>query len=126
VALRGGCWCALTPGAARSHGRGGRGGGALLNLGAAPDLTGVTTPKPSLNGTCALCEVPFRVGDQYVAVWQRKPVRTAVLLGITVHRACYGQLDLGDLGRIFRALERGLAVPLRVLRPAAALPSREG
>jgi len=85
-------------------------------LGAAPDLTGASTPKPTLNGTCALCEVPFRVGDQYVAVWQRKPMRTAVLLGITVHRACYAQLDRGDLTQVFAALEEGLSLPLRLLR----------
>src|SRR5437899_2336700 len=98
--------------------------GPYVALGAAPDLSGALTAKPTLNGTCALCEVPFRVGDAYVAIWQRRPRGVAVLLGVTVHRACYGQLDLGDLGRIFRALERGLAVPLRVLRPVAALPPR--
>jgi hypothetical protein len=86
---------------------------------------GQVLPKPMFSAACALCEEPFRVGDQYVSLWQRKPAGTRLLLGITLHRACYGQLDLGDLTRIFAALERGLALPLQALRVESTVQSPE-
>jgi len=87
-----------------------------LNLGARPSLEGSLQAAPGLSPVCALCEIAFRVGDEYQVIWPAKPPGERVLLLLTVHRGCARQLGAGDLGRIFAALERGLRVPLRILR----------
>jgi hypothetical protein len=82
---------------------------------------------------CALCWEAFRIGDVYKSIWPkttaggwrsaagdtpRPPTagtRPPVRLGISVHLGCFGQLDPGDLTRIFGALEKRLAIPIAVL-----------
>jgi hypothetical protein len=65
---------------------------------------------------CALCWEAFRIGDAYTSIWRKggRPVGERGL-SINVHPRCLGQLDPGDLTRIFAALERRLAHPLAVL-----------
>jgi hypothetical protein len=79
-----------------------------------PGIADQFVVPPVHHGRCALCGVSFLVGDQYKAVWM--PGRFGLPgLGLNVHQTCYGQLAPGDVARIFAALERGLALPLRVL-----------
>jgi hypothetical protein len=47
--------------------------------------------------------VAFREGEEFKAIYQR---RMGPALSFTVHRRCYGQLQPGDLTRVFGALER--------------------
>jgi len=61
-----------------------------------------------LSPICGLCQIAFREGEEFKAIYQR---RTGPALSVTVHRRCYGQLQPGDLTRVFEALERRV-VPL--------------
>lgn len=69
---------------------------------------------PTFGPRCGLCWEAFRVGDAYKSIWPKQRTRR-VSLGISVHPGCFAQLDRGDLGRIFAALERRLALPIAVL-----------
>ena len=79
---------------------------------------------PAFSARCALCWQPFKLGDGFKSIWQRPsgPPQPAagrrMMLGISVHQSCFGELDPEDLTRIFGALERGLALPLACLRQA--------
>ena len=70
----------------------------------------VIPPSTYSSGRCALCWETFVLGDTYKTIWPK-----GGKLAIQVHPGCYRQLDRGDLGRIFGALERQLALPVRVL-----------
>ena len=71
----------------------------------------VLPPSTLCAGRCALCWASFQVGEAYTTVWPRSGVR----LALTLHPVCRAQLVPGDLGRLFRALERRTALPLAVL-----------
>ena len=62
-----------------------------------------------LSPICGLCQVAFREGEEFKAIYQR---RTGPALSVTVHRRCYQQLEPGDLTRVFGALERRVLAPL--------------
>lgn len=66
-----------------------------------------------LSPICALCLAPFREGDPFKAIYQR---RAAPSLSVTVHQACFRQLQPGDLTLVFRWLQQGLQIPLVELR----------
>jgi hypothetical protein len=83
------------------------------------DLELILPPATLASGRCALCWEAFRIGDIYTTIWPKAAPRGAVDVAITVHPGCRAQLDEGDLGRIFEALARGLAVPLAVLSGSA-------
>ena len=69
---------------------------------------------PSASGRCGLCWERFVIGDEYVQVWRRRGAVPRVAL--TLHRGCYGELDDGDLARIFGELERHVERPLAFTR----------
>ena len=71
----------------------------------------VMPPTTHAAGRCALCLGAFRVGDTYMTIWPKAKAAFA----IQVHPGCRAQLDEGDLTKIFDALARGLAGPVRVL-----------
>lgn len=96
-------------------------------------------PKLAFSDACGLCLLSFRRGDAYKSIWaarreakgERQPATDhrrrgypfhplphvlRLVLGITVHQACFAQLAPGDLARLFAALEGRLRVPLSVLR----------
>ena len=66
-----------------------------------------------LSPVCGLCLLAFREGDAFKAIYPR---RAGLGVSITVHWYCYRQLQPGDLTLVFRALERGLRIPLAALR----------
>ena len=66
-----------------------------------------------LSPICGLCQMTFREGEAFKAIYQR---RTGPSLSITVHARCFQQLQRGDLTLVFQSLERGLELPLAVLR----------
>lgn len=66
-----------------------------------------------LSALCGLCLMPFREGEAFKAIYQR---RTGPALSVTVHQRCCGQLQPGDLTLLFQSIERGLQLPLTVLR----------
>ena len=78
-------------------------------------MTSELLVPPTFGRRCALCWEAFRLGDVYKSVWPRGAYRGGVELGISVHPACFAQLAPGDLGRIFGALRRRLALPIAVL-----------
>jgi hypothetical protein len=49
--------------------------------------------------------VAFREGEEFKAIYQQ---RIGPALSVTVHRRCYQQLQPGDLGLVFEALEGAL------------------
>jgi hypothetical protein len=82
----------------------------------------ITTP--TFGPVCALCFGAFKIGDTYRSIW-RKDGGMGVKLGISVHPGCAAQLDPGDLGRIFGALEGGLAMPIGVIKGRRVVRTRE-
>jgi hypothetical protein len=68
-----------------------------------------------VSGRCALCWESFKLGDEYTTVWPKTTSVDGLKLSLVVHRACFKQLDQGDLTRIIAALEQRLALPIAVL-----------
>lgn len=88
----------------------------------------VVPPATHAGGRCALCLDAFRMGDTYTTIWRKDRPRASSRpsfagFALLLHPGCRAELAEGDLGRLFAALERGLALPLAVLfgrRPSGA------
>jgi hypothetical protein len=78
---------------------------------------GLVVPGSTLaSGRCALCEFAFLIGDQITTVWPARRRVGEISPALVVHRACFQQLDAGDLARIYTGLRQLLAGPLSVVR----------
>lgn len=66
---------------------------------------------------CGLCLLAFREGDQVKAIYR---TQRGITPSVTVHRACYGQLEPGDVTMVFQALDNRLSLPLKALRSMRA------